>query len=150
MITKTRIAFNVRTALENLQCKYQEWPEDMMGLCAIAAVELAIQFRNHGYEARAVWGTIEGEWGDHCWVECDGEIWDLTAEQFGNDDPIFRTTYNDPCWRYREYRDDDEVWGKKPKPGTDISKNYKVKLKSWPSYQRPQPRFTKVLRNSGV
>jgi hypothetical protein len=84
MYPKTMIAQKMRFDIEHLQYRYQEWPDDMCGLCAIAAIELALRFRKYGYKnARAVWGYLDGEWGDHCWVELDGEIFDVTATQFG-------------------------------------------------------------------
>jgi hypothetical protein len=70
MYPKTMIAQKMRFDIEHLQYRYQEWPDDMCGLCAIAAIELALRFRKYGYKnARAVWGYLDGEWGDHCWVE---------------------------------------------------------------------------------
>lgn len=157
MYPKAMIVSKMRLDIEHLQYRYQEWPSDMCGLCAIAAIELALRFRKYGYKsARAVWGYIEGEWGDHCWVELDGEIFDVTATQFG-DPEIVRVSKN-KATHYMTYNEDgsrkdgveltDCEKSRKVNASTyDISKGLgRRKLMTWPPYQRPQPRFTKVLR----
>lgn len=58
-------------------------------MCAIVSTALSEAFFRAGYfDAIVVQGYYKSKsWvhgDDHCWVQCDKEIWDLTASQFGD------------------------------------------------------------------
>jgi hypothetical protein len=72
------IAKRVRAGMEALMDELDY--NTMQGLCMIGAHALARAFRRAGYRARIV-----GGWqgcSSHYWVECEGEWWDVTGDQF--------------------------------------------------------------------
>lgn len=93
------------------------------GMCAIASFALAVAFREYGYEA----DVYCGYWayrpsGDHCWVESDRLIYDLTATQFGERQEILVCDRLDK--RFGAYR--------------ELHNDYRDFAK-WPKHQRPFP-----------
>lgn len=55
---------------------------DLNGKCAICSWAIADIFRQFGYNAQVKHGLFVHESYGHCWVESDGEIYDVTATQF--------------------------------------------------------------------
>jgi len=79
------------------------YPENLKGLCSIAAYELAHRIRRHGFKADFVLGTYAHE--SHCWVETREEILDPTILQFFSspepDDPdwgAMQCALNEPIY----------------------------------------------------
>lgn len=69
--------------------------KDLACFCACASVFLAQKLNEHGIKAVAIRGSFDSDEGDnHCWVDVDNNIIDITATQFGIRDKIFITTYN--------------------------------------------------------
>ncbi len=70
--------------------------------CAICSMALLTAFKKAGFSGKLVFGKFHTPDRDikyywHVWVETDGEIYDISATQFGTDyPPIFITRKNDP------------------------------------------------------
>jgi len=122
VISKTCVATKVRTLCERWNTKHKKFGSDLACMCAIASSALTKAFHKAGYKKATL---IEGEfdWGGHCWVELDGEIWDITATQFGIDNEVHRTSIDD-----EDYHD-----------------RIKVDFKEWPPEQKPNSRIVKEI-----
>ena len=100
MITKQSLAEFVRQQCE-LWGAENNFSKHLDCMCAIASHALTYWFRKHSYQAVLAKGEFttdpDMDWGDcHCWVELDGEIWDITASQFDLRVPnIIRTWIDD-------------------------------------------------------
>lgn len=73
---------------------------NLAGLCAIASFALKKELEKNGYEAQLIRGGFQDAWGGHCWVECEGEIIDITATQFQIAEKVLIVPADDP--RYED------------------------------------------------
>jgi hypothetical protein len=55
-------------------------PETLDGMCGMASVLLRDLLRDAGAEATITQGFVHGR--RHCWVECEGTVFDITFSQF--------------------------------------------------------------------
>ena len=67
----------------------------MWGYCAIASYRLAQRLQALGYPAKFVKGKYDCY--NHCWVELEDKILDITATQFAIDNPL-HVTFVDDCY----------------------------------------------------
>ena len=80
--------------------------EDLGCMCATASFALYTELKKNGYDCTFVSGRFK-DWCDHCWVEIDEMIVDITATQFsgkydsGRFDKVFVVPNTDD--RYRAY-----------------------------------------------
>jgi hypothetical protein len=75
--------------------------EDLGCMCATASFALYTELKKNGYDCVFVSGRFK-DWCDHCWVEIDGMIVDITATQFsGIEDDVLVVPSNDD--RYKPY-----------------------------------------------
>jgi hypothetical protein len=103
--------------------------ETLCGMCGICSVSLTESFINFGFfNTYAMMGKWFGKnctlYGiDHCWVESDGEIWDITVRQFDLSLPkifVIKSSDEKASW----YRD-----------GLEIDRE--TFPDDWPDEQRP-------------
>jgi hypothetical protein len=78
----------VKTIAEQVRDRMETWCEDkhfvtpnMCGACAICSYVLVKVLNRCGYQAELVLGKYDIE--NHCWVELENSIIDITATQFG-------------------------------------------------------------------
>lgn len=145
-----KIATATREEMESFARKHREVgcqgsDQDLSCYCAIASFFLVMVGKKLGYKLTLVEGVAFEEIDDlfeepeiedlraqvnHCWVEYDGKIIDLSAMQF--DPNLDRVHIVDTC--------DEEYWA------TDYdSKARKNMKKSWPNEQSPYT-YIKELR----
>lgn len=79
---KMLIAKTVRNELEFRSRQWWSDPHTLDALCGIASLSLADLFNRFGFKAEVRACLVGGI--DHCFVVCEGEIWDLTIRQFDN------------------------------------------------------------------
>lgn len=60
---------------------------DLSCMCAVASATLFLEYRKAGIQAKFVLGEFDGM--DHCWVETDDLIVDITATQFHINDKVY-------------------------------------------------------------
>lgn len=108
--------------------------------CGICSTAIAKMFKKYGYDARICFGYFKDD-SDHCWVESNKKIYDITATQF----------YCSADCNYDELIVMDIKDGRDklyPKPEKRIKPTYKEinKLfKDWPSEQKPYKKVIKKL-----
>jgi glycerophosphoryl diester phosphodiesterase len=113
---KLKIAKHIRKRAEKLAEKLDDVQvSDLMGMCAIASSALEEAFNKHGFLAEIKHGTFEGN--EHCWVECEDEIWDITATQFNDCFPkVYVTSLPDIRYEITEDNNDFKWWPKGQQP----------------------------------
>lgn len=97
---KFQIAAEIRKKAEmyasSLKYSNNVNPNTLGGLCAIASIALKKELKAAGYPAMVVRGLHKKGCGGHCWVECEGEILDVTATQYQIDaEPVLVTSSSD-------------------------------------------------------
>lgn len=97
-LTLREIAEQVREkAVENLTTMYH-FPSDLGGACGICSFALKESIKKHYSDAKPIvksgYFNAPVRERDHCWLEVDGLIIDITATQFGNYEPIIITDIN--------------------------------------------------------
>jgi hypothetical protein len=127
---RKQLAVKLRLITENLvNCKIEDFSnfKPHLGcLCAICSTALKDIFEEHGFKAEVFYGKFRGT-KNHCWVECDGYIYDITATQFkGIEEPVIvtRKTSKKAQSLFQMGR---------------AMKNYKD-YKGWPHQQKPRKR----------
>jgi hypothetical protein len=75
-LSKIEICKAIRKEAEQL------FGTDLLGKCGICSYAVAEAFRKFGYKAEVKHGSFLHKYYGHCWVESDGEIYDITATQF--------------------------------------------------------------------
>jgi hypothetical protein len=99
---------------------------DLRAMCAVASFALYNRLKNEGYDCVFVSGKFK-DWNDHCWVEIDGCIVDITATQFGIEEDIFITPdYDD---RYKPFN--------KRSKRKNIDNVSSLRKSGWPKSQVP-------------
>lgn len=97
-MTRKEICIKLRKQLEKLVEKGEIYATcssyNLDCCCGIASFALNKAFNMFGYESKMVsgeFGTMNYRQGNHCWVESEGYVYDLTATQFEgyNHKPIF-------------------------------------------------------------
>ena len=69
------------------------FPYNLTGACALSSYILFLCLKRNGYKTRFVIGKCFGD--NHCWVELNQSIIDLTATQFNLFDKVHITKIND-------------------------------------------------------
>lgn len=116
------IAKAVRKAAEDVSAALRHqgghYPANLSGACGDVSVVFAELLSEIGIPVILVMGQfIQYDWMGHSWVTIDGEIWDLTATQFGAyKDKVYRCKgkYYKPQSTDYEARDDINSWGDIP------------------------------------
>lgn len=80
-----QIAKTVRSAV-----KFKWYRSDLSGACAIASRVLCLELDKRGIDCELITGFYDVH--DHCWVNVEGMILDITASQFGLPDIHFTTS----------------------------------------------------------
>ena len=141
-----KIATASRREMESFARKHtgQQSDIDLSCYCAIASFFLVMVGKKFGYKLTLVEGVAFEEVDDefeepeiddlrqqvnHCWVEYDGKIIDLSAMQF--DPNLDRVHVTDTC--------DEDYWA------TDYDDDVRENLNSWPGDQSPYS-YLKELR----
>jgi hypothetical protein len=99
LTNKFEIASKIRA---NAVKKYKK--TTLEDYCAICSMALLTAFQKAGFSAKLVFGKFQTPDRDiklyyHVWVESDGEIYDITATQFGQDyPPVYVTRLSDPLY----------------------------------------------------
>lgn len=102
---------------------YDFYNDDDLGcMCAIASFVLARELKKNGISCKVVCGRFEGN--DHCWVETDTKIIDITATQFiGSYPKVHIVSINNKKYTdgkivdYRHFR----TWGYGQQPSSKIT-----------------------------
>lgn len=127
---KRSIAKRVRERIEKLiesdESVFKLFGDDLCGLCAVASFALKKEFEKHGFESKVLCGNYNGD-GDHCWVEDEKYIWDLTITQFRVPEKVFRTSKKNP--KYSKHK------------VMTSGRNFN----SWPQEQRPTKQVIKKI-----
>ena len=98
-------------------------------MCAVASYALCKALQKNGVSATMISGTCGGWRDEHCWVESDGYIIDITSTQFRDlkdKGKVFITPNNHP------------LYGKK-----EVITSYK-QMKDWGN-QSPKPELIKKI-----
>jgi hypothetical protein len=79
--------------------------DDLVGMCLISSTVLYILMKSYGYNAILKHGKTEKVKGldeeyayNHCWVELNNKIYDVTFKQFDKNNPLFigeKTPYHE-------------------------------------------------------
>lgn len=84
--------------------------KDLCGACGIGSWVLNRVYRRLGVNSHFVMGRYDKNshfhdtyYGNHCWLEIDKHIVDVTATQFGVPDRVFVTGFDNPCYRAEYY-----------------------------------------------
>lgn len=109
MISKEKVCQLVRKQAEEVRRTVfsSVFKSNMQGMCAICSIALAEAFRAKGWKCRTFYGTFykpgSTKGHNHCWLEDEQYIYDLTATQFGEIYPVVHIVpKNDPCYRNRD------------------------------------------------
>lgn len=81
-----------------LQAAKHNFPDDLQGLCAIAARRLFLEFKNEGYSPKIAYQK------NHCFVLVDGYLVDVTATQFAHAEVVVRRFTNVKGWYWEVQR----------------------------------------------
>lgn len=84
MIKSQIISGVVRELIDNKL--FNLFPLNLKGACAITSYVLFLSLKRNGYRPKFVIGRYLGM--DHCWIECNQSIIDLTATQFNLFDKV--------------------------------------------------------------
>lgn len=102
---------------------------DLFCFCACASWFLAQKLKDKGIPALVILGSIEGEEDNHCWVEVDNQIVDITATQFrfARKKPIIIASYKEYEKYYERGRVIDTIhihrqWPERQKPNEKVIK----------------------------
>ena len=97
------IARTVRLAAEQVRTI----PTDLEGACASASYVLWKHLRKQGYDADFIMGSYHGF--NHCWVEIEDRILDITATQFGVRKKVYTRVLSAAIYQ-EELRGKDAAW----------------------------------------
>ena len=132
------IAESVREKCRLYALKDGNYCPDLTGLCAIASYILKSSLRKEKIKSRVICGVFDEssnfefweneEEDNHCWLEVDNEIVDITASQFGLED-IHITVAKDS--RYKK--------------NLEIKRIKLLKDRGWPDYQLPRKDIVKKI-----
>lgn len=118
-----KIAWQVRVICE------ETWhAHDLEGMCAIASASLFNALKKHKFNPKFVLGTYKLL--DHCWVELNDSIVDITASQFGLDNI---TIIKKPSMEYLANH------------VSTTNKQILQSLRSWPIEQKPYQAVVKKI-----
>jgi len=109
-------------------------PCHLEGTCAICSKTLAKLFKDFGYPATAVEGSFDANYINHCWVESENYIYDITISQFQKDFPRLHLP---------------EVLvvsiGNGDMGKLFADRNYRIKENEWPKEQKPTKELIQQL-----
>ena len=97
-MNRIEICKKIRKRLEECVSKriitpsYDNNPKECFSCCAISSFALNKAFELFGYDSNLVYGkfeTLKVRQGDHCWVESDDVVYDITSTQFNPEPPTF-------------------------------------------------------------
>lgn len=82
---KIELAHKLRKKAEKLVCNkeslFKYFDSDLGCMCAVAATSLKEIFAMNGFKSYVICGMFRGKY-EHCWLEDDNYIYDITATQF--------------------------------------------------------------------
>ena len=93
------------------------FPSGLGGDCAVSSYTLHKKLNRLGFKSKFVQGHYRMM--EHCWVEIDNLIIDITATQFGIKEKVYITRTNDKNYQ--------------PTRKRFLKKEFKL----WPNYQKP-------------
>jgi hypothetical protein len=133
-VTSLAIAQTTREALENFvlspTCPHikAKGTKSLLGMCAQASVFLAQTLEAAGHKATVVQGFFGNPYRrviNHTWVECEGQIFDITATQYSSRGKYFPEVHTVHC----PHTDYEAVVNSQP---SDLSA-----FQNWPEDQKP-------------
>lgn len=138
----------------NKRCGDQFY-DDLTGMCLICSTVVVTAFRRLGLKgARLVHGRCCEDYGiaNHCWVNYNDHVIDITATQFRNG---FIEFLNRPPSKVEIIPIDETKEAYLPAeelPTTSVEKAYSWAVDSaWPVYQCPYPKLVRsILNESGL
>jgi len=136
---KIEIAKALRDKIDNLvENEYGEFchfKKNLCGLCAISSLALKNGLEKKGFKSKALMGKFLDEKGitDHCWVEDESSIFDITATQFNIPDKVFVI----------DKKSEEAYWYQDGEVITEFSQ-----FDQWPETQKPKNDICHMLIDS--
>jgi len=86
----------------------------LCGMCAAASFALHDALKKHGIKSKVINGTFDGDF-EHCWIEIEDKIIDITATQFDVAALVHIVNKNNEMYKkykaYNSYKSFPKGWG---------------------------------------